>query len=68
MVVEVVVEFTLLLVMLEKPVDQVVEVVLLEDQLLLVILLQGLLSLKVMLVETEIQTPVVVEVVLAQLV
>jgi hypothetical protein len=68
MVVEVVVEFTLLLVMLEKPVDQVVEVVLLEDQLLLVILLQGLLFLKVMLVETEIQTPVVVEVVLDQLV
>ena len=68
MVVEVVVEFTLVLVMLVKSVDQVVEVVLLEDQQVLVTLLRDLLSLKVMLVEAEIQTPVVVEVVLVQLV
>jgi hypothetical protein len=68
MVVEVVVEFTLHLEQLVVMVHQVVEVVLPVNLLVLVILLQGLLSLKVMLVETEIQTPVVVEVVLAQLV
>jgi hypothetical protein len=68
MVVEVVVGFTLHLEQLVVLVHQVVEVVLPVNLLVLVILLQGLLSLKVMLVETEIQTPVVVEVVLAQLV